>query len=254
MLADIENKAGGILGANAGCDLPRNRQQIYNAKKSSRTSLAPSDTLAEIMRVCKETISTSDAFIQSVEAAPEPMCVLATSQQLTDMERFCTGECFCVLSVNPTFNLGPYYVTPLMYQNVLMQSKSVKSHPLLLGPILVHQSKTFHAFYYLASTLVRLKPSLKKIKAFDTDGESELLRAFQIAFPDAVHLRCTNHLRQNIKDKLNAIGMHGACMKHILADIFGAQIGSHFKYGLVDATSKEVFYSQLNSLEGKWNN
>ena len=71
------NKAGGILGANAGCDLPRNQQQIYNAKKSSITSLVPSDTLAEIMRVCKETISTSDAFIQSVEAAPEPMCVLA---------------------------------------------------------------------------------------------------------------------------------------------------------------------------------
>ena len=81
------------------------------------------------------------------------------------------------------------------------------------------KSKTFHAFYYLASTLVRLKPCLKKIKAFGTDGESELIRAFQCAFPDAGHapIRCTNHLRrQNFKDKLNVLNMQGAC---ILADI-----------------------------------
>ena len=251
VLAEVENKAGGILGAKAGCDLPRNRQQVYNAKKSHKTQ---SDTLAEIMRVCKETIATSDAFIQSVEAAPEPMCVLATPQQLTDLERFCTAERFCVLSADPTFNLGPFYVTPLTYQNLLMQSVKSANHPLMLGPVLVHQTKTFHAFSYLASTLVRLKPMLRKIKAFGTDGESELIRAFQIAFPDAVHLRCTNHLRQNVKDKLTAIGIHGAGLKHILADVFGEQVGSHFEHGLVDAANEGVFYKQLKSLEERWNN
>ena len=132
-------------------------------------------------------------------------------------------------------------------KNVLMQSKSAKTNPLLLGPILVHQSKTFHAFYYLASTLVRLKPCLKKIKAFGTDVESELIKVFQCVFPDAVHLRCTYHLRKNVKDKLNVLGMQGACMKPIMGDIFGAQFGSHFDKGLVDAANanEEEFCSQL---------
>ena len=59
--------------------------------------------------------SGSDAFVRSVEAAPEPMCVVSTDQQLLDIERFCTGESTCVLSMDTTFNLGPYYVTPTTY-------------------------------------------------------------------------------------------------------------------------------------------
>ena len=74
-----------------------NRRQIYNAKQASKInsethsslsgSVPQSDTLVHVMQVCKETSSSMDAFIafiQSVEAAPEPMCVLATNQQLAD--------------------------------------------------------------------------------------------------------------------------------------------------------------------------
>ena len=42
--------------------------------------------------------SGSDAFIRSVEAASEPMCVLATNQQLSELPTF--------FYVDPTFNLG----------------------------------------------------------------------------------------------------------------------------------------------------
>jgi len=40
------------------------------------------------------------------------MCVLATQCQLTDTKRFTTGEHFSILTVDPTFNLGPFNVTP----------------------------------------------------------------------------------------------------------------------------------------------
>ena len=95
VLTDIQNDAGGVTGAKAGCDLPHNRQQAYNARKSTKSindfqsHSRGYDTLAEVMRLCKESISTNDAFIRSVESAPEPMCVVATQQQLVDMERFC---------------------------------------------------------------------------------------------------------------------------------------------------------------------
>ena len=45
-----------------------------------------SDTLAHVMRKCKESSSAGEAFIRSVQAAPEPMCVLATNQQLSDLQ------------------------------------------------------------------------------------------------------------------------------------------------------------------------
>lgn len=116
------------------------------------------------------------------------------------------------------------------------------NHPILLGPVLIHQTKTFRPFHYFASTLVRVNPNLMKLRAFATDGESELIKAFDLTFPEAAHLRCTNHLRQNIKDKLRALSIPQEAWKEFLADIFGAQVGSHFEMGLVDAESESSFW------------
>ena len=165
------------------CDLPRDRRQVYNFKSANKIKLEKqsmtcglpcSDTLAHIKSQCKETSSGSDAFIHSIEAAPEPMCVLATDKQLNDLQCFCTDSPSSVLSINPTFNLGPFYVTPMTYHNLLVKTER-GNHPIILGPILIHQTKTFQPFHYFASTLIRLNPELVKLKAFGTDGESELI-------------------------------------------------------------------------------
>jgi len=112
------------------------------------------------------------------------------------------------------------------YQNVLVRNKS-GNHPILLGPVLVHQTKTLCPFHYLASTLVRLNPNLVNLRAYGIDGEPELITVFRICFPNAVHLRCINHLRQNIKNKLRSLNIPWSLGKEFLADIFGKQAGSH---------------------------
>ena len=250
------------MNAQSSCDLPQNRKQVYNlvsARKISEekipslpSSIPSTDVLAEIMHMCKDT-SASQAYVRSVEAAPEPMCVLATDQQLVDIERFATGDPSSVISIDPTFNLGPFYVTRITYQNLLV-TMAKGNHPILLGPVLIHQTKTFRPFHYFASTLVRLNPNLMKLRAFATDGESELIKAFGLTFPEAAHLRCTNHLRQNIKDKLRALSIPQEAWKEFLADIFGAQVGSHFEMGLVDAESESSFWQALRGLKEHWNN
>lgn len=128
-----------------------------SAKPVSRT-----DVLAQVMLMCKES-SGSEAYVRSVEAAPEPMCILTTDQQLADMERFCTNDPFGVVSVDLTFNLGSFYVTPITYQNLLVESGRGR-HPIILGPLLIHQTKTLRPFHYFASTLIRLNPGLTKLK------------------------------------------------------------------------------------------
>ena len=91
-----------------------------------------------------------------MEAGPEPICVLATQLQLTDMEKFTTGEHFSMLTLtvaDPTFDLGPFSVIPCTYQHMLMTVRpKFQNHPLLLGPVLIHQTNIFHVFYYFAST------------------------------------------------------------------------------------------------------
>ncbi len=165
------------------------------------------------------------------------MCVLATDQQLCDLERFCLGTPSSVLSVDPTFNLGPFYVTPITYHNLLVETNS-GNHPIMLGPILVHQTKKFQPFHYFGSTL------LVNVKAFGTDGEPELIKAFNVCFPNAVHLRYTIHMHKNVKDK----HIPQCVMNDFLNDIFG----SHFEAGLVDAESESSFRAALSRLKYRW--
>ena len=254
---EIENIKGGVMGAAAGCDLPRDRKQVQNLKYSESHSdllCKPStDILAHVMQICKDSAESDSVFVRSVEAAPEPMCVLATNQQLKDMERFCTGHPSSVLSIDPTFNLGPFNVTPTTYHHLLVET-SRGSNPILLGPILIHQTKTFRPFHYFASTLIRLNPVLANLKAYGTDGEPELIKAFDTCFPRAVHLRCTNHIRQNIKDKLRSLNIPDSVGKDFMADIFGVQVGSHLETGLVDSMSEMSFTKSLQRLKAKWDN
>ena len=239
--------------------MPRNVQQACYLQKKQEIKNEPitlpnTDTLAAIMQQCKATSAGPHAYIRAVQAAPEPVCVLATDQQICDLVRFCTNSSkFSVLTVDPTFNLGPFNVTPMTYENLLVNNKEGK-HPLLLGPVLIHQTKTLSPFHLFASTLIRLNGNTAEIKAFGSDGEPELIKAFSLAFRDAVQLRCFSHFRQNIKDKLREIGMHESATKTILDDIFGRQIGSHFEEGLVDAEKEKTFWSMLDSLEIEWSN
>ena len=63
-------------------------------------------------------------------------------------------------------------------------------------------------------------------------------------------LRCTNHLRQNVKNKLHNLNVSQNVSKEILADIFG----THFESGLADAQSEAVFKKSLERLKARWNN
>lgn len=67
--------------------------------------------------------------------------------QLNDVQRSTSSPL-----VDPTFNLRPFYVTPTMYQNLLVKTEQGQ-HPIVLGPIL---TKTFQPFLYFAPTLISL--------------------------------------------------------------------------------------------------
>ena len=111
------------------------------SSSSSCGNIQRTDVLAQVMQMCKESMD-SGMFVRSVEAAPEPMCILASNQQLTVIDRFCTSSSNSVLSVDPTFNLGLFYVTPTTYHNLLVTTKN-GNHPILLGPILIERFAHF---------------------------------------------------------------------------------------------------------------
>ena len=97
--------------------------------------------------------STADVFVQNVKAAPFPMSVMCFEWQLDDMVRFLTCNMeFSVLTFDTTFKLGQFYVTPMTYRHLMLEDIKHHRHPIMLGPLLVHQKVDFPAFNYFGST------------------------------------------------------------------------------------------------------
>jgi len=201
---------GGILKAQSAGDVPRDRTQTYNMhrklKQEKTLSLLGSSSshhdtremLYVVMEQCKNAEKT-DVFVQDVTCAPEPMAVLCDEQQLHDIERFCCNPFnFGILGIDPTFNLGNFSVTPIVYQHLLLQSNRTGKSPLMLGPLLVHYRKEYRSYNYFLSTICALNHKISAVKAVGTDGERNLDDAVLNNFHEATHIRCFRHLQQNI--------------------------------------------------------
>ena len=181
-------------------------------------------------------------FIREVRTLREPAIILASDRQLDDVERFCCKEGnFRILTVDPTFSLGDFDVSITTYRHLLLQCRRSGNHPAFIGPTMVHYTKTFATYLFFSSTLVGLRQPLSCLQCFGTDGETALYQAFQHSFPMATHLLCSNHVRRNIKSKLQELRVDENVQSVITQDIFGKQLESHHYEGVVDATNDDEY-------------
>ena len=202
------------------------------------------------MLECKLAQGSADTFVQDVKAAPFPMCVMCFDWQLNDMVRFLTcNHHFGVLTVDTTYKLGEFYVTPMTYPHLMLQEVKANRHPTTIGPILVHQKVDFAAFNYLASSLIGLNKDLKQVLAFGTDGDKALVEALSHNFPFATQLRCFIHFKRNVETKLRELGLPSHVLQEFVADIFGKRIGNTHQN---DCQSLEEFDESLTRLKSLW--
>ena len=151
MLQFVSCEAGGILEATSAGALPRNRQQVKDAKWKD-TNKKDFDPLYSIMHMCNEGEGKGgNSFIRMVNAAPYPMMLIAFDYTLNDLVSFCTSENFSILGVDPTFNLGEFDVTVTTYRHLLLQSLTGTEgeSPVMLGPMFIHVKKRFYCLSLL---------------------------------------------------------------------------------------------------------
>ena len=246
----VEQKRGGIFNVTCEGDLPRDASQASRIK-FKRVSCTPSsmtDPLQGLVVKFKEQSGQRNQFVQAIQLVPDPTIVLFNDTQIHDIEQFCTQQGkTSVLGIDVTFNLGPFYVTVCTYQNLKVITDS-GIHPIMVGPTLIHSSKDQSNFGVLFNEIVKRKPSLAtNLKVYGTDGEQAITNAASEAFPFAVHLRCANHLKDNITDHLHKMLLPDAVVKDVLRDIFGTSS----EKGLIHATAKD-FDAKLSVLEKRW--
>ena len=115
-MTTVIDEVGGLVNARSVGALPKSREQVsyYKSKAKSCSSSntgKSEDVLYSVMLQCKSS-DASNAFVRAVVAAPEPMAVLCTDQQLDDMVRFLTNPAdFSIMGVDPTFNFGDFNVS-----------------------------------------------------------------------------------------------------------------------------------------------
>ena len=119
---------------------------------------------------------------------------------------------------------------------------------------MIHQHKRKENYHFLAASLVGLNVKLKEIKAIGTDGEVAISTGVQVQFTESKHVLCFLHVKNNLKRKLQEIGVKSDAIKEFLDDIFGHQEGTSCKIaGLVDSDSPAEFDDVLSNLKHIWN-
>ncbi len=213
------------------------------------------DPIFELVQQCKvDLMPGGRKFIRSVNFDTSPCCVLTADGQLESLVRFCTNPgASCIMGIDPTFNLGKFYVTVTTFTYSQVVSNTTKKSPTFFGPMFVNTEKTYESYYFFMSTLLKLEPKHSEIIAVGTDGEQALVKAIIATFHGKIlHLRCFIHMKDNIRRKLTELLLPEHTREEIIRDIFGTQQGTVFVKGILDAASPEDFDRRLSQLETKW--
>ena len=158
IVEEVSSEVGGVLSAIAPGQLPRNELQVSNLKRKEKFSGTSENTAADDLFAIMQQAHTQDPahkFVRDIKTSPEPAIVLASEQQLNDLLRFSTvSDEFGIVTIDPTFSLGEFDVTPLTYRHLLLTTKRNNQSPIFLGPTLIHYRKTFATYLFFASSLI----------------------------------------------------------------------------------------------------
>ena len=208
ILNDIIDEHCGMENISANL-LPRNPQQVRNLKR--KLSEEKKDEISEILHMYD---TQTDYFIRKVGIRPDLVVVLTSNKQICDLERFCTKNPSGILGIDPTFHFGDFDVTVTTYMHQMLEENTpgkhmLSRHPVFLGPVCIHKKKDTQSYYNFLSTL-------------GTEGETALSNVLLMAFENAVHLRCFNHVNKNVKNTLKDNGVSKTDKNRTLTNIFGS--------------------------------
>ena len=130
----VSDKVGGLLSSSCPGQLPRNERQMkYSRSTFKATHYNPADELYSVMFRAKQE-DAQNMFVRDIKVLPEPALILSSDYQLDDLVRFATNPTdHCILTIDPTFSLGEFDVTPVTYWHLFSNLDVLASHWCVLG-------------------------------------------------------------------------------------------------------------------------
>ena len=196
---------------NDSSEAPRDFKQVRNIKQQQQQqkpqNLGKKSNLADEVLEVISMVDTSE-FVQQVckLKGKMPNFVCFTDQQRDDLKFFLSQKSGFPVGVDRTFNLGPFYVTALVYKNLrVVRSDYPSNHPLTLGPVFLHRDANFEAYNYffsaikgaLCESVDAFEVSLGKDILIGSDEEKALTKAIESTFPASLRFLCSKHIKDS---------------------------------------------------------
>ena len=228
-----------------GC--PRDVHQISNYRKRLRAEGKTDDEFKEILlyssedevgKYCIRNLQFHNSGLRFVFALPAQLEEIISS--------CCSLTMSCgVLSIDTTFNIGKFFVTPTSYPLKAFVNKRTKKSVNMPGPCLFHvEDESAEVYLYFAHSLVEANPNVDRVRFIGGDrGKGQ--RGFMRPFRSATLLPCTRHIQNNMLEQIG----DKETQNKILRDLFGS--AKEKKKGLVDCTHA-TYDATLHEMSKNW--
>ncbi|KXJ18326.1 High affinity nerve growth factor receptor, partial [Exaiptasia diaphana] len=270
IISEIERQAGDVRCMSSPSSIPRDRNQVYHQVrnipgrvKSRSTGPSAAPNFPKLL-----SLQYSGSFVKNINlgvgvdkngakrAAPNTFA--ATDTCLQWLRRFCSGSSpKAVAGVDMTYKLGPFYLTTITFPNPMFVFKSNdQKNPTTLATIMTSTSKDKGDYEYLARCLK--KEGVKNL-TYGMDGECAMEAGFEDVYPihngcsgSNIHLRCFEHVKDDVNQKLLKLSMSESSRKSIISSILGNEHHGIRTKGLVDCDTNVEFQKMYAELEAKW--
>lgn len=177
-----------------------------------------------------------------------PNIVCYTDEQIEDMRNCMTND--SVIGIDRTFNLGPCFLTTLVYQNFNLIRKGSSTSPVMLEPVFIHwngQFSTYCEFFSKIRSALGFRFPVEKI-VFGTDEEQAMVNAVKTIFPNSEHILCTRHLKENAQRNMLNQKISEKNRSQVISAVFGPN-GLLYSGSRMEFLEKEKeIFEQFNDL------
>ena len=176
----------------------------------------------------------------SISVAKNALYMLPTLPQeiLDEADRVLTMGTSQLLSYDTTFQLGDFYVSPLIFRHTIFEEK-----PCIPAMFLVHERKFADTHHEMFKECVKHIPALKKAKCpLVTDKEQSIVNAAQRELQNIALVHCWNHLFRDIRQWLHRQG----------APAHDITVYSDDVSRLFHSTSEEEYLRNLKQVRPMW--
>ena len=172
---------------------PRNLKQIQNLRQAHLTKKRIShDTLYNIHEIAFDIPN----FIWKITTFPDLVCICGLKDILSEFERVLNLKSKCqLLSYDTTFQLGDFYVSPLVFRHSLFEE-----NPCIPAMFLIHERKFTETHQEMWRECCKQVPSMKATKfPVVTDKEKSIINAITKEVPAMKLLHCWNHIFRDVQ-------------------------------------------------------